>query len=121
MSAQPTRAGRSTRRIASPLRVALLVVEGHLYLAATILVFAGVLALLSWGILARRPAMAIIAVFVGVPLFLLTAAALRSLFFRMPWPEGLEATRARVLEAADRPFPVRRPALGCERHVDVTL
>jgi Zn-dependent protease with chaperone function len=92
MIARPTPADRSARSVASPLRVALLVVEGHLYLAATILVFVGVLGLLAWGILARRPAMAIIALFVGVPLFLLIAAALRSLFFRMPWPEGLEVT-----------------------------
>jgi Zn-dependent protease with chaperone function len=88
----PTAGARLAGRRASALRLGLLIVEGHLYLAATILVFAGVFALLAWGILARRPALAIIALFVGVPLVLLIVAALRSQFFRMPWPEGLEAT-----------------------------
>jgi Zn-dependent protease with chaperone function/tetratricopeptide (TPR) repeat protein len=88
----PAAGVRPAGRRASKLRLALLIVEGHLYLAATILVFAGVFALLAWGILARRPALAIIALFLGVPLFLLTAAAVRSLFFRMPWPEGLKVS-----------------------------
>lgn len=77
----------------SQLRLLLLVIEGYAYLALVIGVFVGALALLAWGITARRPFVALTSIFVGLPLLLATASAIRSLFFRIPEPDGVVVPR----------------------------
>ncbi|GLC26817.1 M48 family metalloprotease [Roseisolibacter agri] len=80
-----TRPARDT----SPWRLALLVAEGYAWLLGIVAAFAGVVAFLAWGLLARRPMVAVVALFVGVPSVLVTAAAIRALFFRLPAPRGV--------------------------------
>jgi Zn-dependent protease with chaperone function len=80
--------GASTAK-ASHLRSALLVLEGYAYLLLIIGVFAGAIALLSWGLVARRPLVSLAALSMGLPLLFTTSAAIRSLFFRIPDPDGI--------------------------------
>ena len=101
-------------RSPSRARLLLLIVEGYFYLAVVLGVFLGLLALLVWGLLARRPFLGLIAVFVGVPLVLVTAAAIRSLFFRVPEPEGVVAAPDAVPEL-HRVVDELRQALGTPR------
>jgi Zn-dependent protease with chaperone function len=77
---------------ASNARLALLVFEGYAYLLLIIGVFVGAIALLLWGILARRPLIALAAIFFGIPLVITTISAIRSLFFRLPQPQGIPVT-----------------------------
>jgi Zn-dependent protease with chaperone function len=77
----------------SKLQLALLVVEGYVYLALIIGLFVAEIALLAWGLLARRPVIAAIAVLGGVTLVVTTASAIRSLFFRLPESDGIPVSR----------------------------
>ena len=70
----------------------LLVLEGYAYLVGTIAVFAAVLALLAWGVLAREPVAGLVALFLGLPTVLLNGAAIRSLVFSAPSPKGVPLT-----------------------------
>jgi len=67
----------------------LLVIEGYVYYLATILLFVGSVGFLAWGVLARQPLVALIALFAGLPTLALTGAVLRCLFFRLPQPQGV--------------------------------
>ncbi len=84
-----TRPARVGSRATARWRLALLVLEGYAWLLGVVLAFAGVVAFLAWGLLARRPMVAVVALFVGVPSVLVTAAAVRALFFRLPAPRGV--------------------------------
>jgi Zn-dependent protease with chaperone function len=90
-------ADQACARRGSTLLLALLVLEGYAYLFGTILLFACVAAFFAWGVLARHPAVGLLAVFIGLPTALLTGSAMRALFFRIPMPEGQE------IRAADAP------------------
>lgn len=73
----------------SHARLALLILEGYVYLLVIVGIFASSIALLVWGLLDRRPVVGLLALVVGVPVTLTTAAAIRALFFRLPEPEGI--------------------------------
>jgi Zn-dependent protease with chaperone function len=87
-------AGHPGARRGATLLLALLVLEGYAYLFGTVLFLACVAAFFAWGVLARQPAVGLLAVFIGLPAALLTASAMRALFFRIPLPEGQEITAA---------------------------
>jgi Zn-dependent protease with chaperone function len=70
------------------------IVEGQLYLAGVLAIFAGELALLLWGLWSRRPIVGLIAVFATVPLMRSTVGAIRAVFFRIGRPEGLPLDRS---------------------------
>src|SRR5918993_5348944 len=76
------------------LGLVLLVAEGYAYLIGTIAVFGAVVAILAWGLLAREPVVGLLALFLGAPTVLLTGAALRSLVFSAPEPNGVRLTSA---------------------------
>ncbi|MDF1504519.1 M48 family metalloprotease [Roseisolibacter sp. H3M3-2] len=81
------------RRPPSDLRLALLVLEGYAWLLGVVAAFGAVLAFLAWGLLARRPLVAVVALFVGVPTALLAWASVRVFFFRLPEPRGVALAR----------------------------
>ena len=83
------------------IRLSLLVIEGYAYLLGTILVFAAIVGFFAWGLLARHPLIGLTAAFAGLPVAMVTCAAVRALLFRTPEPRGLE------LSSADA------PALAC--------
>jgi Zn-dependent protease with chaperone function len=88
---------RASRALAtSSLRLVLLVLEGYGYFILIIGVFVAEMALLAWGLLARRPVIAVIAVIFGVPLVATLASAVRSLFFRIRSPDGVPLSRERA-------------------------
>jgi Zn-dependent protease with chaperone function len=80
----------------SNLRLALLVLEGYAYFVLTIGIFVAEVTLLAWGLLARRPVIAVIAVLGGVPLVITTASAIRALFFRISEPDGISVSPEQV-------------------------
>ena len=71
------------------MKLLLVIIEGQLYLAASLAIFAAEIAFLIWGLWSRRPLIGLLAVFVTVPLIRNTVSAIRSCFFRIPAPEGL--------------------------------
>jgi Zn-dependent protease with chaperone function len=77
---------------ASTVRLALLILEGYLYLAVVAGVFVGAIVFLAWGLLTRRPLIALVAIAIGVPLVVITASTIRSLLFRLPEPDGIPVT-----------------------------
>ncbi len=104
MTNRPERTGprpQEAGRTASDWRLALLILEGYAYLLLIVGAFVGALALLAWGVAARQPLVALAAVFVGLPLTVTTAHAIRALFVRVPEPEGVpvEAAAAPRLQA----------------------
>ena len=72
----------------------LLILEGYAYLLLIVGTFVGALALLVWGLVARRPLAALAALFVGLPLTVTTGYAIRALFVRVPEPEGVPVDAA---------------------------
>jgi Zn-dependent protease with chaperone function len=102
------------RSATAKLRLSLLVAEGYAYLLLTILVFAGVVGFLAWGLVARRPIIGLIALFVGGPVLLATGSAIRALFFRLPEPSGVEVNSQEAPGLAAMIEEVRR-ALGAPR------
>jgi Zn-dependent protease with chaperone function len=86
-------AARPPRRPSS-VRLLMLVVEGYAYIALVVAVLLAVPALILLGLLSRRPFVALIAVFVGVPLLLVARTAVRALLFRIPAPDGVRVTAA---------------------------
>ena len=94
--APPDKHHSSERSMVSSFRLALLVIEGYTYLFATILVFASVVAFLAWGVIARDPFVALVALFVGLPAVTLTGSAIRALMFRTPEPRGITVSLHQV-------------------------
>ena len=74
----------------SRLKLALLIVEGYLYLALIAAIFLSASGLLVWGLLARRPFVAVVAILVGVPITVTTARALRALWLVSWDAEGVD-------------------------------
>jgi Zn-dependent protease with chaperone function len=72
------------------LRLIALVLEGYAYLGLIVAIFFAAPAFLIWGVLTRRPFIAIAAILIGVPVVTTTARALRALWFPFPEPEGVE-------------------------------
>jgi len=72
------------------LRLAILLLEGYLYLALVFGAFFAALALFIWAVIARRPLLTITGIFVAAPVLTTTAAALRALYFRVPEPQGMK-------------------------------
>ena len=79
----------------SLFRLALLVLEGYAYLGLVVAVFPAVVAFLAWGVLNRRPLIALVALLIGVPLIVTTGRAVRALMFAVPEPSGIAVTPAR--------------------------
>ena len=74
----------------SQLRLVVLILEGYFYLALIVAVFAGATGFLVWGVLTRKPFIALAAIFLGVPAAAVTGRALRALWFAWPRPRGVE-------------------------------
>jgi Zn-dependent protease with chaperone function len=102
------------RASASRLRLAALVLEGYAYLFGTILVFASTVAFLAWGLLTLNPLIGLMAVLTGLPVTMLTASAMRALFFRLPMPSGPEIARRQASAVIEIVEEVRR-SLGAPR------
>ena len=79
----------------SHIRLALLVIEGYIYLALIIGVFVGAVVLLAWGVLNRRPGFALLAILIGVPVTVTAARAIYALFFTVAEPTGIAITTRR--------------------------
>ena len=109
----------SVRSAAATFGLVLLVIEGYVYLFASILFFILVTAFLAWGLLARQPVVALIALFLGLPLLALTFAAIRSLLFRVPNSRGIEVTARDAPALADLIEEIRQ-SLGSPR-IDRTI
>jgi Zn-dependent protease with chaperone function len=77
--------------VISRLKLALLIVEGYVYLALIAAIFLSASGFLVWGLLARRPFVAVVAILVGVPVAMTTARALRALWLVSWDAEGIEA------------------------------
>jgi Zn-dependent protease with chaperone function len=90
------------------LRLALLVLEGYVWLALILATFVGALALLAWGFSTRRIAIALPGVFIAIPLAAATLKAMRALFFRLPEPGGIEARREQAPALHDMVDELRR-------------
>lgn len=69
------------------MKLLLVIIEGHLYLAGILAVFCAELAFLFWGLWSRRPIIGLVAVFVAVPLIRNTVSAIRACFFRIHPPK----------------------------------
>jgi hypothetical protein len=78
---------------ASNVRLALLVLEGYAYLLLIIAVFTALVLWLTWGVVTFRPFVALLALFIGVPLAITTCVAIRSLFFRLPDPDAVVVSK----------------------------
>ena len=76
------------------MKLLLVILEGQLYLAGILAIFAAELAFLFWGLLSRRPIIGLVAVFVTVPLLRSTGSAIRACFSRSRAPEGLLLARS---------------------------
>jgi Zn-dependent protease with chaperone function len=86
----PTLASRPT----SIVRLVMVVLEGYAYIALIVATLIAVPALLVLGLVARRPVVGLICVFIGVPMLLVARTAVRALFFRIPAPDGIPITAA---------------------------
>jgi Zn-dependent protease with chaperone function len=76
------------------MKLLLVIIEGHLYLAGILAIFVAELAFLFWGLWSRRPIIGLVAVFVTVPLLRSAVSAIRACFFRITPPEGLLLARS---------------------------
>jgi Zn-dependent protease with chaperone function len=79
----------TTPRPPSSLRLLALVLEGYAYIALVVATLIAVPALLLFGLLSRKPFVALIAVLIGVPMLLVVRTAVRALLFRIPAPDGV--------------------------------
>jgi Zn-dependent protease with chaperone function len=70
-------------------RLALVILEGYVYLALIVAIFLAASGFLVWGILTLRPFIAIVAILAGVPVAVTTARALRALWFAFPDTQGV--------------------------------
>jgi Zn-dependent protease with chaperone function len=78
----------------SQARLLWLILEGYFYLALIVGIFCGALAFLAWGLLARRPAIGLLAVMIGAPLILTTGRAIKALCIVLPDPKGVAVSPA---------------------------
>ena len=76
----------------SRLKLVLLIAEGYLYLALVVAIFLSVPAFLIWGLLARRPFVAVVAILVGLPVAVTAGRALRALWLAPRDADGVEVT-----------------------------
>jgi Zn-dependent protease with chaperone function len=90
------------------MKLLLVIVEGHLYLAGIFAIFVAELAFLFWGLWSRRPIIGLIAVFVTVPLIRSTVSAIRACFFRIEPPQGLSLGRTEGRALYDVVEDIRR-------------
>ena len=90
------------------MKLLLVIVEGHLYLAGILAIFVAELAFLFWGLWSRRPIIGLVAVFVTVPLMRSTLSAIRACFFRIEPPQGLSLTRSEGRALFDLVAEIRR-------------
>lgn len=74
----------------SHVRLIALVVEGYAYLGLIVAIFLAAPAFLVWGVLTRRPFIALAAILVGVPVAATAARALRALWLPSEEPNGVE-------------------------------
>jgi len=102
------------------MKLLLVIVEGHLYLAGILAIFAAELAFLFWGLWSRRPIVGLVAVFVMVPLIRSTVSAIRACFFRIEPPQGLSLARSEGRALFDLIEEVRR-AVGAPAVDSVTI
>lgn len=72
------------------VRLTCVILEGYVYLALIVAIFLAASGFLAWGVLTRRPFIAIMAILVGVPVVATTARALRALWFVFPEPHGIQ-------------------------------
>ncbi len=110
-------AGESRRRspaAPSSLRLLVLVLEGYAYIGLVVATFVGVAALLVLGLLSRQPFVALVTVFIGVPTLLLLRKAVRSLFFRIPVPDGVPLTAVAAPDLHGEVTRIRQ-AIGAPR------
>jgi Zn-dependent protease with chaperone function len=77
-------------RHASTVRLVALVLEGYAYLACIVALFLSAPAFLVWGLVTRRPSVAIAAILVGVPIAATAGRALRALWIARDEPQGIE-------------------------------
>jgi Zn-dependent protease with chaperone function len=84
------------------------IIEGQLYLAGILAIFAAELAFLVWGVWSRRPLIGLAAVFVTVPLIRTSVSAIRACFFRIRAPEGLPLGRSEGRALYDLVEVIRR-------------
>jgi Zn-dependent protease with chaperone function len=78
--------------VTSRLKLVLLIVEGYAYLALVVAIFLSVPVFLVWGLLARRPFVAVVAILVGVPVAMTAWRALRALWLAPRYADGVEVT-----------------------------
>jgi Zn-dependent protease with chaperone function len=90
------------------MKLLLVILEGQLYLAGVVAIFAAEIAFLAWGLWSRRPILGLLAVFVTLPLIRTTVAAIRACFVRVRPPEGLTLDRAAGRALFDVVDDVRR-------------
>jgi Zn-dependent protease with chaperone function len=83
---------RTTTAAASRLTLVLLVVEGYIYLGLVMAIFAAAPAFLIWGLVARRPLIAVAAILAGVPVLTTTGRAIRALWLAPSDVDGVEVT-----------------------------
>jgi Zn-dependent protease with chaperone function len=102
------------------MKLLLVIVEGHLYLAGILAIFAAEVAFLFWGLWSRRPIVGLIAVFVTVPLIRSTVSAIRACFFRIEPPEGFSLARREGRALFDLIEEIRR-AVGAPPVDNVTI
>ena len=74
------------------LKLVLLIAEGYVYLALVVAIFLSVPAFLIWGLVARRPFVAVVAILVGVPVGMTAWRALRALWLAPVDAHGIEIT-----------------------------
>ncbi len=74
------------------MKLALLIAEGYVYLALIVAIFLSVPAFLIWGLVARRPFVAVVAILVGVPVAMTAGRALRALWLAPVDASGIEIT-----------------------------
>jgi Zn-dependent protease with chaperone function len=72
------------------VRLALVILEGYVYLALIVAIFLSASGFLVWGVLTFRPFVAIVAILAGIPVLATTARALRALWFVVPEPKGIQ-------------------------------
>jgi Zn-dependent protease with chaperone function len=75
------------------MRLAAILLEGQIYLAALVAIFAAELLLLAWGVWSRRPIVGLVAIFVALPLIRRTVAVIRACLFTVKAPNGYHLGR----------------------------
>src|SRR5262249_51993911 len=100
--------GRRGRGHGRVIKLVGVLVEGQLYLAGILAVFAMELAVLFWGLWSRRPIVGLVAVFATVPLLRSTLSAIRACFLRIRPPEGLRLDRSAGARLYDFVEEIRR-------------